>query len=160
MFSRLTLLCLVASALACAQEYRAQISGQVTDPSGAAVAGAKVVALNTDTNLAVTSTTAADGRYVLAQVPTGNYTVTGEAAGFKKLTRFGVTLEVGGRATINMALEVGAQTESVTVTADLQAVDTDRSVLSQLMDNKGVSELPLNGRQVYMLVQLSAGTLF
>ncbi len=146
--------------LVSAQEYRALISGQVTDPSGAAVVGARVVATNVATNVTVTTATATDGRYVLAQVPTGGYTVTCEAAGFKNFTRSGVVLNVGDRATINIILEVGTQTESVTVSADLAAVDTDRSVLSQLMDNKGVSELPLNGRQVFMLLQLSAGTIF
>ena len=160
MIRRFVLLSAALSALVCAQEYRALISGQVTDPSGAAIAGARVQAVNTATNVSISTSTAADGHYVLAQVPAGLYTVTCEAAGFKKLTRSGLTLEVGDRATLNMSMEVGAQTESVTVTADLQAIDTDRSVLSQLMDNKGVSELPLNGRQVFMLVQMSAGTIF
>jgi len=160
MIFRLTLLSVVVSTLAFAQEYRAQISGQVTDPSGAAVAGAKIVAINTATNIIVNTTAASDGHYVLAQVPTGSYTLTCEATGFKKLTRTGLTLEVGDRATVNMVLDVGSQTETVTVTADIAAVDTDRSVLSPLVDNKGVSELPLNGRQVYMLLQLSAGTIF
>ncbi|MBS1856056.1 MAG: TonB-dependent receptor [Acidobacteria bacterium] len=136
------------------------ISGQVTDPSGAAVAGARIVATNVATNISVSTETAVDGRYVLAQLPLGGYTVTCEAAGFKKFAREGVSLNVGDRATINIVLEVGTQTDSVTVTADLAAVDTDRSVLSQLMDNKAVSELPLNGRQVFMLVQMAAGTIF
>jgi hypothetical protein len=157
---RLTVLGVVVSALACSQEYRALLSGQVTDPSGGAVAGARIVAVNTATNVNISTSTGTDGHYVLAQVPTGLYTVACEAAGFKKYTRSGVTLEVGDRATINITLAVGVQTESVTVTADLAAVDTDRSVLSQLMGNKNVSELPLNGRQVFMLVQLSAGTIF
>ena len=73
-----------------------------------------------------------------------------------QLTREGISLAVGDRATIDIRLEVGAISENVTVTAELAAIDTDRSVLSQLMDNKGVSELPLNGRQVFMLTQLSA----
>ena len=157
---RLAALVLLASALAGAQEYRALISGQVTDPSGAAIAGASIVATNTATNVSVTTTAGADGRYVLAQVASGGYTISCEARGFKKFVRTGVTLNVGDRATINIALEIGAVTESVTVTADLLTTDTDRSVLSQLMDNKAVSELPLNGRQVFMLVQLSSGTIF
>ncbi|HEY1337664.1 MAG TPA: carboxypeptidase regulatory-like domain-containing protein, partial [Bryobacteraceae bacterium] len=157
---RLAVLGAVLATLACAQEYRALISGLVTDSSGAVIAGAKIVATNVATNVAVNTSTAADGRYVLAQVPTGSYTVTCEAAGFKKFTRSGVILGVGDRVAVNIMLEVGAQSDSVTVTAELAAVDTDRSVVSQMMDNKGVSELPLNGRQVFMLVQLSAGTIF
>ena len=157
---RLGVLALLVSALACAQEYRALISGQVVDPSGAAVAGATVVATNVSTNVSVTTKTGADGHYALAQVPVGAYTVSCEAPGFKKFVRAGVTVNVGDRASIDIRLEVGALTESVTVTAELLATDTDRSVLSQLMDNKGVSELPLNGRQVFMLIQLSTGTIF
>ena len=157
---RLAALFLFLPAAVFAQEFRAFISGQVTDPSGAAIAGATVVATHIDTNVKLTTTTAGDGHYVLAQVPTGAYTVTCEATGFKKFSRSGVTLQVGDRSTINIPMQVGAQTESVTVTADVAAIDTDRSVVNQLMDNKGVSELPLNGRQVFMLMQLSAGTVF
>ena len=83
MIFRLTLLSVVVSTLAFAQEYRAQISGQVTDPSGAAVAGAKIVAINTATNIIVNTTAASDGHYVLAQVPTGSYTLTCEATALR-----------------------------------------------------------------------------
>jgi len=92
---RLAALVLLASALAGAQEYRALISGQVTDPSGAAIAGASIVATNTATNVSVTTTAGADGRYVLAQVASGGYTISCEARGFKKFVRTGVTLNVG-----------------------------------------------------------------
>ncbi len=160
MILRLTLLSAVLSVLTCAQEYRALISGQVTDSSGAAVPGAGITAVNTATSVKITTTSALDGQYVLAQVPLGTYTLTCEAQGFKRYVRSGITLNVGDRSTVNIRLEVGAQVETVTVTADIAPIDTDRSVLSQLMDNKGVSELPLNGRQVYMLAQLSAGTIF
>jgi hypothetical protein len=157
---RLAVLCLFAAFLASAQEFRALISGQITDPSGAAVTGATVIATNLATNITLTTTSGADGHYVLAQVPPGAYSISGEAAGFKKFVRTGISLEVGDRATVNMPLQVGQQTESVTVTAELAAIDTDRSVTNQLMDNKAVSELPINGRQVFMLMQLSAGTVF
>ena len=160
MRSRLIVLFVMAAALASAQEFRALIAGQVTDPSGASIAGATIVATNLATNVKLTTSTGADGHYVLAQVPSGAYSVTAEAPGFKKFVRAGVNLEVGDRATLNIGLQVGAQTDSVTVTADLAAIDTDRSVTNQLMDNKAVSELPINGRQVFMLIQLSAGTVF
>ena len=157
---RLVFLAVTVAALAPAQEFRASISGLVTDASGAAVANAAVVAANVATNITITTRTGAEGRYVLAQVPSGSYTVSCEAAGFKKTLRSGVILDVGDRVTINIALELGTQTESVTVTAEVAAIDTDHSVLSQLMDNKSLSELPLNGRQVFMLAQLSNGTIF
>ena len=105
---RLTVLAMLFSALACAQEFRALISGQVTDSSGATIPGATIKATNLNTNISVTATSATDGRYVLAQVPAGPYTVTCEATGFKKLTRAGISLAVGDRATIDIRLEVGA----------------------------------------------------
>ncbi len=157
---RIAALLLVLATALSAQEFRAQISGQVTDPSGAAIANAAIVATNVETNVKLTTNTGADGRFVLAQVPSGAYVITCDAAGFKKFTRSGVTLQVGDRTTVNIPMQMGAQTESVTVTADVAAIDTDRSVVNQLMDNKSVSELPLNGRQVFMLMQLSAGTVF
>jgi len=160
MLLRALTLWVVLSALVAAQEYRALISGQVVDPSASAVPNATVTATNVDTNVNITTSTGADGHYVLAQVPLGRYTVTGEAAGFRKFTRAGLSVNVGDKVTVNIRLEVGDVTESVTVTAELLATETNRSVLGQLMDNKGVSELPLNGRQVFMLMQLLAGVIF
>ena len=80
---RLIALAFLVTALACAQEFRALISGQVTDSSGGNVAGATVTATNGNTNVSVGTTTNAEGRYVLAQVPAGPYTMTCEAKGFR-----------------------------------------------------------------------------
>ncbi len=160
MRNRVALLLLLGVSILPAQEFRAFLSGQVTDPSGAAITGATIVAANVATNVNLTTKSGADGHYVIAQVPPGAYTITCDAVGFKNFTRTGVTLQVGDRTTINISMQIGAQTEHVTVTADVAAIDTDRSVVNQLMDNKSVSELPLNGRQVFMLMQLSAGTVF
>ncbi len=148
------------AALATAQEYRALISGQVVDSTAAAVPNATVTATNVDTNVNITTTSGPDGNYMLAQVPFGRYNVICEAAGFRKYTRAGVSVNVGDKVTVNIRLEVGDVAESVTVTAELLTTETNRSVLGQLMNNKGVSELPLNGRQVFMLMQLSAGVIF
>src|SRR3954451_18899661 len=103
---RLTVFVMLFSALACAQEFRALISGQITDSSGASIPGATVKATNLNTNVVVTATSASDGRYVLAQVPAGPYSVVCEASGFKKFTRTGVSVAVGDRATVDVRLEV------------------------------------------------------
>jgi len=156
----LLILLVAFSGFSAAQEYRAVISGQVIDPSASAIPRAVVIATNVDTNVSLTTATGADGNYTLFQVPFGRYNITCEAPGFRKFTRAGVSLNVGDKVTVNIRLEVGDVTESVTVTGELLATETNRSVLGQLMDNKGVSELPLNGRQVFMLMQLSAGVIF
>src|SRR5690348_2737021 len=98
---RVAVLLVFLTGMAFAQEFRAMISGQVADPSGGAIAGATVAATNVETNVRLTTTTAADGHYVLAQVPPGAYAITCDAAGFKKFTRTGVNLQVGDRSTIN-----------------------------------------------------------
>lgn len=157
---RLFVLALSFVFVAAAQEYRALVSGQVVDPSASAVPAATVTATNVDTNVSITTTTRADGNYVLAQVPAGRYTITCESPGFRKYTRSGVVLNVGDKVTVNISLEVGDVAETVTVSAEILNTETSRSVLGQLMDNKGVSELPLNGRQVFMLMQLSSGVIF
>ncbi len=156
----LFLLALSSVAALLAQEFRALISGSVTDPSGAAVPAAVVTAVNNATNVRTAAKSAGDGNYVIAQLPPGPYDLTVEAPGFQKYTRSGVTLNVGDKATIRVRLEVGATSESITVNAGLTGIEQNQSVTGQLMDNRKVSELPLNGRQVFMLLQLSAGVLF
>ena len=142
------------------QEFRAMISGTVMDPSGAAVAGAAITATNLATNAQSTAKSGMDGNYVLPQLDPGRYELTVEASGFQKYTRSGITLNTGDKASVQIRLEIGRMTESVTVDAELTGIERNQSVLGQLMDNKQVSELPLNGRQVFMLLQLSAGVVF
>lgn len=164
MFSRTALLtiCLLilVAALAPGQEFRALISGVVTDPSGAAIPGAKVTATNMATNVRSTTNTGENGTYALPQLPTGRYELTVEATGFRPFTRRGITLNVGDKANVAIAMEIGTLAESVTVTAELTGIERNESVMGQLMNNRMVSELPLNGRQTYMLLQLSSGVLF
>ena len=150
----------IATAAAYAQEFRALISGSVTDSSGAAIPGATIRANNTATNTETVVTSSADGSYVIPQLAPGPYRLTVEASGFQKYVRSGITLNVGDKAMLPVRLEVGGTSESVTVTAELTGIEQNQSVLGQLMDNRKVSELPINGRQIFMLLQLSAGVLF
>src|SRR3954452_10011073 len=112
MRNRLAALLLLLSTAVFGQEFRALISGLVTDPSGGAIAGATVVATNVETNVRLTTNTGGDGHYVIAQAPSGAYTITCDATGFKKFSRAGVNLQVGDRSTVNIQMRVGAQTES------------------------------------------------
>ncbi|PYR53671.1 MAG: hypothetical protein DMF91_28010, partial [Acidobacteria bacterium] len=90
----------------------------------------------------------------------GRYKITAALQGFKTFVREGIVLHTAETATVNVQLALGAVEETVNVVGGLTEVETNQSVLSQTMDNKKVSELPLNGRQVYMLLQLTSGTLF
>jgi hypothetical protein len=138
-----------------AQVGRGTILGTVTDSTGAVVAGAKVTVVNVDTNVAINTETNRDGFYTTPPVNVGNYQVTVEQAGFKKAVRSGIVLEVDQKAEINIRLDIGATTESVQVTGEAPLVNTENGSIGQVIENKRVEDLPLNGRNAFALVQLS-----
>ena len=135
----------------------ATISGNVTDSTGASVAGAKVIATNLGTNLVQTATTASDGSYSLLFLPVGNYKVEINAAGFKKFDQTGITLDVNRNARVDAALQVGAITETVEVSADASMVETSVPGLGQTTTNTEIDNLPLVNRDIYTLLNLTAG---
>ena len=151
------LLCMTA---ALGQETRSTLSGTVTDSSGAAVIDAAISVVQTSTNLRLAARSRQDGQYVLSSLPPGPCEISVEAAGFRKFVRRGITLNAGDKVTVDVRLEVGTQSDSVTVTAELTGLETNQTVMGQVMDSKRVSELPLNGRSYIMLLQLSAGVVF
>ena len=143
-----------------AQEIGATVTGTVTDPQGAVLPGVAVTVLNVDTNVPSETVTNNQGVYVVQKLNPGRYKITAALQGFKTYMRDGITLHTAEVATIHVPLELGAMQENVTVTAQLSQVESNQSTLAQTMENRSVSELPLNGRQVYMLLQLTAGTIF
>jgi len=145
---------------AAGQQFKANVTGTVTDAQGALVPGVTVTVVNTDTNVSSESVTDTSGVYSVKDLTPGPYKLTATLQGFKTFVRGGLVLHTAETATVAVKMDVGSLEETVTVTAGLSEVETNQSVLSQTMDNKKVSELPLNGRQVYMLLQLTSGTLF
>jgi hypothetical protein len=144
---------------AMAQVNTADVVGTVTDTSGAVVPGANITLKNTATGIARTMQTQADGDYVFNLMQVGTYDVTIEAKGFKTMVTKGLALYAGDRARVDGKLEVGTASESVSVEADIApALHTDSSSVGNTIVTKSVADLPLNGRNVYNLVQLSAGT--
>jgi hypothetical protein len=158
----LCLLFLVATTAAPveAQQFKAAITGIITDDQGAVIPGALVVAINIDTDVPTESISDRSGVYALKDLVPGRYRISASVSGFKTFVRDGIVLRTAETATLNIQLTLGALEETITVTAAVSEVETNQSVLSQTMENKRVSELPLNGRQVYMLLQLTSGTLF
>ena len=124
----------------------ATISGVVTDPSGAAVAGAKVTAREQRTGFERSTTTSGDGLYSLVRLPVGLYDLTIEQRGFQPTKRTGISLNVGALATIDVQLAIGTTQEVVSVTADVPIVETTRSQTSNVVNERSVANLPLNGR--------------
>jgi len=155
----LFLVCLSAGLLP-AQDFRATISGQVTDASGAAIVGAKVKAVQRDTGDARETVTNQEGYYVLTPLQPSIYDIEVTAPGFQAMKRAGVTVLVAEKADIPFKLNVGNINEQVTVTADIDTLQTADASGGLNFDSIMTSESALNGRQVYMLMDLTPGVLF
>jgi hypothetical protein len=142
------------------QEFRATVTGVVTDPSGAGVPNGVVQARNLATNEVAAATTDGRGSYTIPLLKPGTYNLSAEAAGFKKITHENLTLNVGQTASIDLTLEVGAVTESLSVTAEAPLLETAKADRGLVIDAQGVREFPLNARNPFMLSILSAGVNF
>lgn len=141
-----------------AQVEQGVISGTVSDSSGARVAGARVVITNLETNVVSHTETGVSGHYRSIPLRGGRYSVAAEATGFKRAVRSGITLEIQQEAVVNLVLEVGAVTEEVTVTADVPLLQTTEASRGEVIDNRKIVDLPLNGRNYLQLGLLTAGT--
>jgi hypothetical protein len=134
------------------------IAGTVLDPSGAAIVGAKVTATNINTGLKREATTASDGGYVFPLVPVGVYSVTVEAQGFRRLEQRGIEVRADQSSSVPVNLEVGSSSQSVTVEANADMVETRSGGLRGVVTRQAIIEMPLNGRNAATLVLLSTGT--
>jgi carboxypeptidase family protein len=134
------------------------ILGTVTDPSGAVVPGAKVVLQNNHTGLKREAQTDAAGNYEFLAIPVGeDYAVVVEASGFRKSTQTGIKLLVDQRFRADFRLEVGSTTQEVSVSANAAQVETVSTQLGDVIQDKKMEDLPLNGRSYLDLMGLQAG---
>jgi len=151
------LLVLLMPSLLLAQSFRGSIRGQVIDPHGDVIIGAKVTAKSPSTGLVRNTITGPDGAYVLAELPVGLYTVTAESSGLSPVAQ-NIVVNVGLDTAANFDLTTLAQkTEQVTVFAAAPIIEQTRDVLGEAVDRKLVEELPLNGRDFGKLVALVPG---
>ncbi|MBI1791752.1 MAG: TonB-dependent receptor [Acidobacteria bacterium] len=153
MFRKAALLGVIAVA-GWAQGFRATVVGRVTDKSGASVPGAKVTIVNTGTNETRTVDTSETGDYTIAQLDPGQYMLTAESRAFKKEVIREITLETNQQARLDIALEVGAVTETVEVAAVTPLVSSESASVGNVVDQKKIVELPLNGRDYLQLALL------
>lgn len=142
---------------AAAQEGMASLSGRVTDPNGLAVTGARVQAVNVDTNTASSTETNDSGLYTLPSVKPGNYRIIVEKDGFKQIVRAGIDLHVADAVDLNFTLEIGSVSQSVTVEGEAPVVNTSNGSLGGLVDEEKIADLPLNGRNYIDLSLMQAG---
>ena len=133
------------------------LTGTIKDPSGAVVPNATVTLTSLDTGAARTSTTGADGGYKFELLPPGNYRVRIEASGFKPVEIPSATVNVTESEVLDRNLEVGAQTQTVTVEGEVVAIQTTSSALGTVADARTVTELPLNTRNYTNLLAMSTG---
>lgn len=133
------------------------IRGQVKDPSGALIAAAKITVTTQGTGAQRLAVSDKDGSFELVSVPVGQYTVEIEAPGFKKFVQKDVTVDIGHVAVVNANMVLGESTTTVTVEATAAQVETTSTQLGAVVNERSVTELPLNARDVYQLLQIQPG---
>jgi hypothetical protein len=145
------------SMVICAQT--AQIQGIVQDSSDAAVPGAEIKATQIETGAVRVATSAGDGVYVIPELPVGPYRLEVTKPGFASYIQTGIVLQVATNPTVDIRLKVGAVSEQVQVEANAALVETATTSIGQVIDNQRILDLPLNGRQVTDLIQLTGATV-
>ena len=154
-----SLFLLSACAASFAQDARGRLSGRVTDASGAAVPGAAVAAVKSDTGVRLETRTSPEGAYELPLLPPGDYTVEVQATGFKRYARDAFAVRAGERLTLDIPLEVGQVSESVTVSGQAALIETGTATVGRVVDRRSLVELPLPGGNSFSLARLSAGVV-
>lgn len=149
---------LASTNYAAAQVDQGSITGTVTDTTGAVVSDAAVTLVNTDVGLNLKNTTNSNGIYTFSPVRIGHYTVTVTAPGFATTTQKNITVNVAQSLQVNVQLKLGAATETVEVTTAPPVLQTDNAAVGQVITERSVNDLPLNGRNFTFLAQLGAGT--
>jgi outer membrane receptor protein involved in Fe transport len=150
--------CSLGLASLLAQDATGKITGTVTDPSGSVVPGAKITVLNADTNISKKATTDKNGVYQVPSLPIGHYRVRAEAGGFAKIEVAGTnSLEINQTLRIDIRLEVGQVSDTVTVESGGNLVETQNSTVGATVTGNAIFELPLNGRNTLDLLGTQPG---
>jgi hypothetical protein len=151
------MLCCILVPIALGQTITGDIVGNVTDPSGAAVPRATVTVTNSGTQLTRTTETSTNGDYAFNLLPTGTYSVSIEAPGFKAFKLGEMPLSSGQRARVDARLEVGNLTEVVEVSGTAPLLQTDTSAVGSLITQQSIEDLPLRGRNFFAIVEVQPG---
>src|SRR5438445_62920 len=151
------LLLALVTPFAHAQSTGGRIRGTVTDPSGGAVVGATVTLINEATHATRDVQTGANGEYIFLEVPVGSYEVDLASQGFKKYARKGVPLNLNEAISVDVVLQIGGSTDVVEVTGAPPVIDTTSTQLGAIVNERSATQLPLNQRDVFQLLQLQPG---
>jgi hypothetical protein len=137
----------------------AELTGHISDPSNASVAGVKVEATNVDTNVVYPSVTNDDGLYTIPNVPPGRYRIRVEKTGFNQIVKPDVEAHVQDILTINFSLRLGSVSQTITVESGAPLINTTDGALSTVVDRNFVENMPLNGRSFQDLILLAPGVV-
>ena len=140
-----------------AQVDTGSITGTVTDTSGAVVGAAKVTLTNEGTGTSLSTTTGAEGIYNFSPVRIGSYKLDVSAGGFKREAQAHIAVDVSARVLINFKLQPGSVSETIEVTSAASVLQSEDASVGQVIDQRSVNDLPLNGRNFTFLAQLAAG---
>jgi hypothetical protein len=153
----LALALFVGASLARAQSTGGRIRGTVVDPSGAAIAGAKITLINEATHATRDVEAGANGEYIFIEIPVGNYEINVQSTGFKKYVRKEIALDLNEVLNVDITLQLGSAVDTVEVTGAPPVVDTSSTQLGAVVNERSSTQLPLNQRDVYQLLQLQPG---
>lgn len=142
-----------------AQSTNASLTGRITDSSKAVVANAKVVVINTGTRIHYESLANQTGSYYVTNLPPGTYRIEVEKLGFKAVIKSDVVLHVQDALEVNFEMELGSASESVTVEGGAPLLDTESSTVGTVVEQRKANELPLNGRNVFNLIELAPSVI-
>jgi Carboxypeptidase regulatory-like domain/TonB dependent receptor len=142
-----------------AQVDTATITGTVTDPSGAVIPGARIRAVSQTTRLDYRASSSEAGVYVLTALPVGTYDLEASGDGFQRVRRPNIVLNAGTRARVDIQMALGHVSEVVEVTGQVPLIESETSNLGQAIENRTITQMPLNGRNYQDLAILSAGVL-
>ena len=148
---------LVLSGVLRAQEDRASITGLVRDSTGGAIPGAKVVVTSVERGTTTEAVTTETGRFAVSFLNPGPYILTVERAGFKKYVQQNILLATGDKLGLDIILEVGQLTDSITVTDRVGLLETESSSRGQVITSKELHEIPNQGRNVFQMVWAAMG---
>lgn len=136
---------------AAAQEFRASITGQVTDSSGAPIAGAKVTVTNVERSTTTDAVSNGKGIYLVQFLLPGHYIVDVDSPGFKHYVQRGISLEAADHPTIDVRLELGAHSDQVTITSEAPLLETETATRTNTVENRVLENVPTNGRNLFAL---------
>src|SRR5262245_16925352 len=145
--------------LSIAQSELATLTGTVTDPSAAVLAGVSITVTNEETGIVTRTNTTPSGRYVIPGLRPGVYKIEASRPSFKLFNQSGITLQVNQVARLDFSLEIGEVTEQVSVQGEASVLEVESSARGAVIDSRKIVELPLNGRDYNQLALLSPGVL-